>query len=72
MLNFKNVLFIIVFKICQYYYSFLFDKLTNGIIYSIVLRNKRQQKTLKRVFEIPTRADIKWKDIKSLLTACNA
>ena len=34
--------------------------------------NKKQQKILDRVFQIPTRSDIEWKDIQSLLTACDA
>ncbi len=34
--------------------------------------NKKQQKTLKKIFERPTRADISWSDVKSLLRACNA
>lgn len=34
--------------------------------------NKKQQRTLDRVFQIPTRSDLEWKDIKSLLAACNA
>ncbi|MCK4728954.1 MAG: type II toxin-antitoxin system HicA family toxin [Desulfobacterales bacterium] len=34
--------------------------------------NKKQQKTLKKIFAKPTRADIAWNEVKSLLAACNA
>lgn len=32
----------------------------------------RQQRTLNKIFENPTRADIEWQEVKSLLSACNA
>lgn len=31
--------------------------------------NSRQRATLKAVFELPTRADVRWADIESLLKA---
>ena len=34
--------------------------------------NKKQQKALKRIFETPTRADIGWSEVRSVLNACNA
>ena len=34
--------------------------------------NKKHQKTLKKIFETPTRSDIKWSEVQSLLSACNA
>ena len=34
--------------------------------------NKKQQKTLKKIFETPTRSDIKWSEVQSLLSACKA
>ncbi|MFO8101922.1 MAG: type II toxin-antitoxin system HicA family toxin [Dehalococcoidia bacterium] len=34
--------------------------------------NKKQQKTLKRIFETPARADIKWSEVESLLSAYDA
>ncbi len=34
--------------------------------------NKKQTKTLERIFEKPTRSGIKWTDIISLLQACDA
>ena len=34
--------------------------------------NKKQQKTLVKLFEQPVRSDISWKDIESLLLALGA
>ena len=34
--------------------------------------NKKQQQTLKRIFEMPERADIFWVDIESLFIALGA
>lgn len=34
--------------------------------------NKKQLKTLQKVFDSPTRPDISWNDVRSLLTACGA
>jgi hypothetical protein len=34
--------------------------------------NKRQQRSLERIFERPTRADIAWTDVQSLLRALGA
>ena len=34
--------------------------------------NKKQQKTLKKIFAKPTRADIAWNEVESLLAACDA
>jgi len=34
--------------------------------------NKRQKKTLQKIFEKPTRADITWTEAESLLKARNA
>ncbi|ACB54384.1 probable HicA protein [Crocosphaera subtropica ATCC 51142] len=34
--------------------------------------NKKQQKTLSKLFEQPVRSDISWKDIESLLLALGA
>ena len=34
--------------------------------------NRKQQKTLNKIFQIPTRADIEWSEVQSLLSACNA
>lgn len=34
--------------------------------------NKKNRKTLARIFERPTRVDITWNEIESLLTACGA
>ncbi len=34
--------------------------------------NKKQRKVLEKVFDRPTRSDIKWNEVKSLLAACGA
>lgn len=34
--------------------------------------NAKQRKTLEKIFEKPTRSDVEWNEIKSLLTACGA
>lgn len=34
--------------------------------------NNKQRKTLEHIYERPTRSDIKWTDILSLLMACGA
>jgi len=34
--------------------------------------NSRQRRTLQRVFEMPTRSDIEWKEARSLLVALGA
>ncbi len=34
--------------------------------------NSRQEKTLKHIFETPTRGDIRWNEIESLLTYLGA
>jgi hypothetical protein len=34
--------------------------------------NKKQSRTLVKIFEKPTRADIKWDDVQSLLNAFGA
>jgi hypothetical protein len=34
--------------------------------------NKKQKQTLKSIFEKPTRGDIKWSDIESMLKALGA
>lgn len=34
--------------------------------------NKKQRKTLESIFELPTRSDIAWRDIESLLEAVGA
>ena len=34
--------------------------------------NRKHQKTLTKVFKTPTRADIGWSEVKSLLGACDA
>ena len=34
--------------------------------------NKKQQKTLQEIFDTPTRADIRWRDIESLLASLGA
>jgi hypothetical protein len=34
--------------------------------------NKKQRRTLQRIFEKPERSDIPWKEIESLLTALGA
>lgn len=34
--------------------------------------NRKQHKTLEKIFEQPTRADVKWKEAKSLLIAIGA
>ncbi|MBD3305704.1 addiction module toxin, HicA family [candidate division KSB3 bacterium] len=34
--------------------------------------NKKHARTLEKIYERPTRADIKWTDILSLFNACDA
>ncbi len=34
--------------------------------------NRKQTKTLERIYESPTRSDIKWTDILNLLKGCGA
>jgi hypothetical protein len=34
--------------------------------------NRRQQRTLERIFERPTRADVRWDELSSLLRALGA
>ncbi len=34
--------------------------------------NKKQQKTIERIFKRPTLANIKWNDVVSVLKACGA
>ena len=34
--------------------------------------NKKQRRTLQKILETPTRSDIEWDDVRSLLTACGA
>lgn len=34
--------------------------------------NKKQRQTLKKIFDRPTRADVAWRDVASLLKACGA
>jgi hypothetical protein len=34
--------------------------------------NKKQLKTLEKIFDSPTRADVSWNEVRSLLTACGA
>jgi len=34
--------------------------------------NAKQRKTLQAIFEVPTRADIRWHDVESLLRALGA
>ena len=44
-----------------------------GLCYYIyIIMNKKQQQTLKRIFERPERADISWVDIESLFIALGA
>jgi len=32
--------------------------------------NKKQYRTLQKVFDTPTRSDIEWNEVRSMLTAC--
>jgi hypothetical protein len=38
----------------------------------MVVVNKKQQKTLQEIYERPTRADIRWRDVESLFSALGA
>jgi predicted RNA binding protein YcfA (HicA-like mRNA interferase family) len=44
----------------------VFDRL------SLMKLNKKQTKILEKIYEQPTRADLKWTDIINLLKACGA
>jgi len=44
----------------------------NEINVDVMTLNARHLKTLKRLYEKPTRSDIKWKDVLSLFHACEA
>ncbi len=34
--------------------------------------NKKQLRTLQKIFDTPTRSDIEWNEVRTLLTACGA
>jgi hypothetical protein len=43
-----------------------------GVILYTSTMNKKQRQTLKKIFEKPTRGDIKWSDIENLLRVLDA